>query len=328
MARIFTDGAEIGDTKFWDNTQTNAVTTPTPLKGTYSYRLFQGASKHIPLLSELYFRGRFMYTSSPVYHFAFRDNTVSYQQLLLEVDTGIQRLIVTNGSNVGYTSASSYPVNTWVLIEVHFKLHSSSGVIEVKMDGNLQYSFTGNTLQSYPSTVGTLYVPNSNSGQFYVDDLALNDTTGGSDNSWCGEGYVISIAPNAAGDVNDFTNSGATSQTNNYSYVDEIPPSGGTDYVYSSNTADKDLYNIGTYDFSGYTITRAFVEARAKSSAAVGDEIKLKVKTNGTEYDSSPLALSNSYARIVGSDYTTNPDSGFAWSQGDIDALQIGQEVV
>ena len=161
----------------------------------------------------------------------------------------------------------------------------------------------------------------------FLDDLALNDTTGGSDNSWCGDGYVECLIPDGNGDRSDLTGSDGN-KVDNYLQVDEVPSDGDATYNESGTAGEYDLYALAAFDGTNKTIRRVYVEARARSTGAVGDQCKLVVKTGGIVYKSSALSLGSNYERQVGTDYTLNPNSGIAWTDADLDALQAGLEVV
>ena len=56
--------------------------------------------------------------------------------------------------------------------------------------------------------------------------------------------------------------------------------------------------------------------------------LQLDLKTLGTLYQSGNIALTTNSARIVGPDYKTNPFTGAAWTQAQLDAVQVGPETV
>ncbi len=327
--RLFTDGAEMGDVLFFDYAGgASAVSTPTPLVGAYCYQIIGGydvsGMKVLGNLTEFYFRVRYRWSGGSVGRITFSNSI--YPMLVLDADFFRSRLNITNGSVTGSTSGGSLRVNQWYLIEVYFKLDAVAGAIQVKIDGVSEYSYAGNTRQSYPASVQDVYGYAAGS-VMYWDDLALNDTSGGSDNSWCGDGYVECLIPDGNGDRSDLLGSDGN-KVDNYLQVDEVPSDGDTTYNESSTAGEYDLYALGAFDGTNKTIRRMFVDARARSTGAVGDQCKLIVKTGGSIYKSSAINLGSNYNRQVGTDYLVNPNTGIAWTDADLDALQVGMEVV
>jgi hypothetical protein len=160
----------------------------------------------------------------------------------------------------------------------------------------------------------------------YYDDLAINDTSGGADDSWCGDGRIIALTPNANGDLSQLTGSDGNS-TDNYLLVDDVPSNGDTDYVEGSTVDQKDLYNLTACGLTGVIIKRVWAASRSRDTVAAGGLISLVVKTNSTEYAGTDRALATSYAEVLGDIHTVNPNTSGAWSTSDLDALQVGPKL-
>lgn len=322
--RLFTDGAEMGDVLFWDAVgSATAETTPAPVMGVYSYRP-RGSSKGFTASAEIYFRARIYIQSAGVVEPSLAFKSGGTELLRLNWNSVLACFQVV-GPLPGLTAAGSFPYNQWRLLEVHFKIDNAAGVITVRSDGIEVYTSSGDTYGSL-ATVDNVIMDATYSVMF-VDDLALNDTTGGEDNSWCGDGYVEALLPDGNGDQSDFTGSDGN-KVDNYLLVDEVPNDGDTSYVEDSVPGEFDLYTLANFDGTNKIVRRVWVESRARSTAAVGDQCKLIVKTGGSVYKSAGIGLPASYARQVGEDYRVNPNSGIAWTEADLDALQAGIEVV
>jgi len=341
MARIFTDGAEFGDMLFWNGGTSGTADVSSVVKRTGNYSYTSNSSgansgEMVRLLDSAISAGylRFGLNIAP----GGGENTIlkfrkgSTVIDSLRYDESVNLLKAYRGDAANLLGTSSIPLldNTWHLIEIYLNIHDTTGVFDVKIDGTA--AITAENVDTKPGADADFdnlsFLTPAGSFEFmYLDDLALNDTTGGSDNSWCNDGYVIAIDPDGNGDVSQLTNSNATS-VDNYSYVDETPPDGDTSYVEGTTAGHQDLYTIADYSGTGKTIRRVFVESRAKSTGAVGDLMKLILKTGGTVYASSDISLGAAYTAVVGTDHTVNPATAVAWVEADIDALQIGEEVV
>jgi len=289
-------------------------------------------------LTEIYVR-RGIYPSSPhptggnktlIFVLANTDNE-RMVALRSQTDTDkIEALVWTGDAwSVIATSTNALTMNTYQCLEMHVKLHDTTGICEVRVDGSLTgwIDFDGDTIGDqtpadiknvcYGGFDGTY--PYAREG--YIDDLAINDTSGAVNNSWCGQGGVYPMRPTAAGDHTGMT----PSTGDNWECVNEIGPS-DTDYV-STDTPDiYDLYatNDPTPDPGvGIVVTvRTFV--RAKLATAGAGSIATRIKTEATEYTGSPVALDTT-AKYLSTEYQTNPQTGVAWTLDEVKALQIGQ---
>jgi hypothetical protein len=326
MARVFTDGAEFGDTNFW-NGFNGTASTLTARSGSYSYLFGQVDVGYINInaLGELYFRigyrdGAGYLSRIPTF---YSDPSAGGSEIAsLRMDSA-GYLFAYSGANLRATSTIQV-TSSWSLIEIHIKFGTSDGVFQVKIDGILDIDYTGG-VGADGNTVKSLYfLANNTTGNVaYVDDIALNDTTGGVDDSWCGDGKVLLLSPNAAGDITQLYLSGAAS---NYDAVNEVPSNSDTDYVYGETVGLYDLYNLTAFS-ENPNISRVWVEARARGTVADGEQIRLMIKTGGTEYQSTPLNMLTSYDRIIGPEYRTNPDTTVAWTDSDLDNLQAGAKI-
>jgi hypothetical protein len=135
------------------------------------------------------------------------------------------------------------------------------------------------------------------------------------------------LRPNTAGDETALLPTPGTGEAN-WEDVDEVVADDDTTRVRqnsATNNWERDLYNLPAHSGSG-TINSITVYARCKvSTGAVPDQTNLKIalKTGGTAYEGSEVQLTTSYVNYS-SQWNTNPQTGVAWTWGDIDALQTG----
>lgn len=341
MTRLFTDGAEMGDLMSIPLTSISFATvltadSTTKRSGSYAYKLISNNSTNQSLvliythnaINEVYFRFGLntSNTDVPFTVFIATDNTTPIVQLSL----GAKILnAYVNGSLVA-SGTLELANNTWYLVEVHFKM-ADSGIIQSKINGVLDINYSGDTTPGAETTFNRTCFGFLNASFRYtntfVDDIAINDTSGATDNSWCGDGRVIALTPNANGDSSQFVGSD-TNSTDNYLLVDEVPSDGDTSYVESATVGEKDLYNLTACGLTSVNIARVWIESRAKDTTTGDGTIKLLAKTESTEYESANIDLSTSYAAQKGTDYTVNPNTSAAWTTTQLDALQVGIKVV
>ncbi|HLC22261.1 MAG TPA: glycosyltransferase, partial [Candidatus Nanoarchaeia archaeon] len=147
-------------------------------------------------------------------------------------------------STVATTSISA---GDWHRLELKIDVSNpSSTSVEAKLDGatfatdSSDFSYRSNPYLKYArlGPTGT-----STTGQVYLDDIAINSDVGSYQNSWPGDGKIVHLKPNAAGDASDWTN--------DYTYVDETTPDDATTLV-ASNTANQiDDHNIENSSTAG-----------------------------------------------------------------------------
>ncbi len=325
MARLITDGAEMGDTLAWlAPSNLSAATTPAPVAGAYSYYFnrFTSGAYPFPALSELYLRARVYYPGTGC-SLALRSASAA-AHLAVSYDAALERLGVTCGALSGFTPAGSLKPFTWRRLELYYKLDAADGLLELRLDGFTRLSLSGDTRHGLAAAVDNLFV----SGDYqsvYLDDLALNDTSGEADNGWPGEGRVIALAPAGEGAASEWGGSDGGA-LDNYLLVNELPHDGDASYVEAGAPGARDLYSLAAYSGAGQAVQRAWVELRARAASGSGEQVKALLRTGGTLYASPALELGAAYARLLSPAWAANPSSGEPWTAEDLNALQAGVE--
>jgi hypothetical protein len=236
------------------------------------------------------------------------------------------KVLVNN--TVCITSIRKLPIETWHLVELHYKAGTVFGQLDLKIEGIGEGSYTGNTLTLGGTAITAVRFNGAGgaNGNWAIDDIAINDNGGSVDNSWCHDARIISLLPNGAGSANqwlrDDTN---TATTDNYTRVN-----GSTSgYVYSQTVGNKDLYNVanpaGILPADG--ILRVWPGAIASEAVADADALQLGILTGGNEYWSADRVLTTLDTAYQGNVYTQNPNTSAAWTQAEINDLQVGIKV-
>jgi len=327
MTRIFDSGAEWGDTLDFDTVAGTAVASAAQkYTGSYSYLLpGNGANlgKNFSALSELYFRARVLITAISTERdiIIIRNSTTTLAKVAYDPSVSLLKLYIS--TNLVATAGESWPVSTWGRLELRYKIDNTVGVFTLLHDGAEVVTFTGDTQPGAATTADNILLQGATSMSIYYDDIALNDTAGLADNSYPGNGRCLLIVGDADGDSSQWTNSAGTS-VNNYDYTNNIPPNPAV-YVQDSVVGHQDLYNLAASGLLNATIRRTRVSGRGLDTVG-GNSIILNLKAT-TLHASGALPLTTSLARVAGPDYTTNPDTGLAWTISDLDAVQVGPEV-
>jgi len=215
----------------------------------------------------------------------------------------------------------------WYLFEVHVKLSATIGVIELRLDGvtALEASFSGNTGTGTIDTIkfSTNYSGLGDINTGYVDDIALNDTAGGVDDSWCGEGKIIVMMPNDDSTPLELTPSAAS---DHHLLVDEVPTDGDTTYVEGSVIDEEDMYGLTPSGLVDVDINRVWTEARTKKTAAADGKVALITKAaGGAEVSGGDVEILTTYSiKVLGAEELENPVDSNPWEVADIDLIEIG----
>lgn len=327
MTRQFTTGIETGDLLDFDSVAAQATAVTSPHTGNYSMRIYNGGIAMYKYLTgthdEVFIRAWMKVDSWVTGRNFIGVELADSTWVRLQIDGSNKFRISRFGTIIATGTLSFTPYqNKWVMLELHLLIADGTGVAQLKVDGNLDIDFSGDTKPSTSTTVERAeFWGYGASTTTYWDDIAINDTDGSADNTWPGDGRVIAIKPDAAGDNIDFTPSAGA----NYQNVDDVPPDGDTTYNESGSDDDYDLLNLEACGLSGVTILGIDVKLTVRKTVANGDHMRAKIKTSGTEYNGSDQDLATSYTRLVES-WRENPYTSSAWVAAELDALQAGYE--
>ena len=225
------------------------------------------------------------------------------------------------------TGLTTLFADTWYLIEAHIKLSATVGVVEVKVDGmsTLEIDYAGNTGTGSVSSI-KFYMSTGYLGEIsnaFFDDIALNNTAGGVDDSWCGEGKIIVMMPNDDSAPLELTPSAAV---DHHTLVDEVPTDSDTTYVEGSVIDDEDMYKLTASGLVDVDINRVWTEARTRKTAAIDGHVALITKAaGGAEVSGGDLELLTTYSiKCLGAEQLENPVDTNPWEVADIDLIEIG----
>jgi len=350
MARLLTTGFELNDLTgnkeffFVGSTPTGSINSTTKNTGTYSYRNNPSAAVQSVTISlgtntDKTIYGRFWYyaTTHPASNtlVSFVADSAGTTIMMRFRGTGAG-LKVMNGPNTQVGSDIALTTGTWYCFEFKVLSHASTGTIDVKLDGSSVVSVTGqNTNGADPRTLA-FGTGAAVTHDYYIDDVAVNTTSGSNNNSWTGMGKVICLRPNATGDNADWTRGGSDSGAN-WSQQDEVTPDDATDYVESVTLNQIDDYNCGASGI-GASDTVSVVHVGCRIANDTGDgitayQLRLKKEASGT-VTASTATIHNKTTWVTNGPSTTalnpypitadlDPD-GAAWSTSKLDAMQIG----
>ena len=240
-------------------------------------------------------------------------------------DITLEAAISNNGStwSAWQLSSGSTPINLASLTQTQYikwraTLTSDASKTPVLHSVMVCYSKTGQNIWTQTTKDDFDAGNKTNIDTSTSPDDAKLTTTGGSE--------TAILRPNAEGDHSDLSEHGEGSA--HWSKVDEEISDGDTTYVYMDTKADKyDIYQLSDSSQTG-TITSVEVTSKCRREDDSGSfTIRNVIKTNKTTSKGNPQSVSTSYTDYSDT-YSTNPITGNAWTWTEIDALQVGPNLI
>jgi len=130
------------------------------------------------------------------------------------------------------------------------------------------------------------------------------------------------LRPNAAGDECSISGQIGAACPNHYQNVDEAVADDATTVVATAATSyERDLYNLPSHSVGSGTINHITIYFRCAGYSVAA--AKPSMKNGTTVTDGTEVATTTSWV-TYSEQFSTNPDTGSAWTWDDIDDLQIG----
>lgn len=335
-----------------------SVSTTTVRSGTYAGRAnpaagqqsqwniqFKSANNAGPFFFRVYIRVATCPSAiTPIMDFA---SSAPADLMEIRMNTSCQLQVYDSGLTARGSLSSALSVGTWYRLEVQYTGGTSTGN-SARLDGT---DFCTNCLAAAPGSIFMMLVgmnvdgSTSANGDIFFDDVAINDNVGAAQNTYPGDGKVVHLYPNGAGDADTSTGVSNTGScltgVDPWNCVKEKPtPNDTTDYATQATTSslmDVDIEasstpGIGASDtinvvqvggrVRGNTATATNWQGRIKSQAsgtvATGTLVGLASSTFNTHDDTKP--------RIYTLTSTADPQAGGAWTPSLLDSAQIGAQ--
>jgi hypothetical protein len=328
MAIVFMDGFDIGDVATKWNVVTGSTSPSLTTRfGTGRSIVFGGGSnyvmKYFTASAEVYvgFAAYTMVSAGVTLVNLFTDSGVSVQLSLVTNSNGSIALR-RGGTQVAITAAGVIS-SGWNYIEMRAKVDPSTGIFELKVNGVVSATFSGNTKNTGTSnSIDAIQLTNGASINWYVDDFYICDATGSAPyNTYLGEMRVYSLSPTGAGSFTQWT----PDTGSNYARVNEVPYS-AANYVQSATTGQRDTYVMADLPGSVGIIMAVQNNMIAKRTDASAISVKPAIKSGASVYYGASAALTPNDTTV--SDIrTTDPNTSAAWTAGGVNALEGGFEV-
>lgn len=251
-------------------------------------------------------------------------------------------------SNLGtdLTGTTTLSLNRWYRVELDFTDGASgTGSFKLYVDGTLITDQACSVINGFSRIrMGVSGV--ATSMDMYMDDVAVNDTTGSAQTGLPGPGAVVHLKPNAAGDNNLFGTAvgGTAGAANNFTRVNEVPPNDSTSYnqTAATGTTTIDDFNVDSASSAGIgtadLITCVQVGGRVSSDVTTAASIVYRIKGQaaGTVVESATVPVNNTSTAGAWSVHRgqsprpyqltsyVSPQDSAAWTAAKLDNMQIG----
>lgn len=248
------------------------------------------------------------------------------------------------GSNLGSPS-DTLELDRWYRVELDFTdvagtPAAGTSAFKMYIDGALVSDQVCTNINGFSSVrMG----PSSTVGlDLYIDDVAINDTSGSVQNDLPGPGCIVHLYPNAAGDNNGFTTAvgGTAGAANNYTRVNERTPNDATSYngTSAAGTTATDDFNLESAASAGIgaadSVTLVAVVARLGSDSASAANLVTRVKSqaSGTVSESASITLAvngwvthrSGTPKVHQHTAYVEPQAGGPWTQALLETAQVG----
>lgn len=272
MARLSTTGFEINDfptsgttAEGWVKTANGSISSAVVRSGALSFQTGNGQIATVSLSPALTLTaGRRYFLRA---YCQWTTGTLpGLQQTIMGENAGTDynvkisatgKLGLFHGSTQIGSDSATLVVNRWYRIELSWIIATGTGdAAELELDGVSVASETGaNRTDTLASIIQIGAFSAVTSSGFFVDDIALNDDQGASQNSWPGEGKVVLLLPTADSAVGTgwTLGTGTAISSNGFGSVDNTPPVGVTNVEAGSDP--KQIRNASSNANSAYDAT-------------------------------------------------------------------------
>lgn len=238
------------------------------------------------------------------------------------------------GTVIATSASAVLSVAAWLSIEVQCVVDDSAGSVEVRVQGALAVSFSGDTRNGGTSTnidaVAHRGVGTASNAAFW-DDWYIYDETDGTatqgapNDDWMGDLVAYLSLPNGNGTYSQLVGSDGNS-TDNYLLVDENPPN-TSDFVGSAVSGNHDSYQMQDLPAAASSVVAVQAGAYVSKSDAGAAGIKTLIRENATDTVSPSYTLSTSWEAMFGVLRCLKPSDSTLWSVADVNATEVGVQV-
>jgi len=323
MSRIFMDGFESGDLNSWSSEGTFPGINSSVSGRTGNYCTYFNAAGIVLDINILSISNIYMAYKLRPETFAIGAGGLRFYNGTTHLGGLNQNSLPqfywgTTNVNLVSTSSISTSTSQWNLMEIYYLPHLTNGTFILKVNGIIAINESGVKTSASTLNINKITFQVNNSAYFYLDDFILDDA------NWIGPSSIQGLAVTGAGNSAQFD----PSTGNNYACVDEIPPS-DADYISTNTPNEIDTYACGDLTGTINSIKAVQVQARCmqEGSPAV-PKIQLVTRPTSTDRVSASKSVQTFAPGTVSNIWELNPDDSAAWSEADVNGMEIGVKAV
>lgn len=244
------------------------------------------------------------------------------------------------GTYVQVSGTTALATGQWYRIEfTHDITTQTNSSCTSYVDGAV--SATGSGLSVFAASVGQFIVGGNligeanAAGDWYFDDLAVNDNSGANQTSLPGAGSVVYLRPNGPGDADTGgPTRGGTDSGSIEGQLDEITPNDATDYVILPVNPSDVWVDVENLPAGVSTVTLVEVHGRVTGANSTASNWfpQIESQSAGTKVAGTTTVLAttswftNDDTATAGNSKLTSytdPQAGGAWTSALVNAMQI-----
>lgn len=331
MSMLFMSGWELGlSLDAWTSSTLgtgSGVSTTRCRSGKFSL-LFTNStdviSKTLPSsYSELYFQFAIMWLDFPVAgtYATLRNGSTDLLRIKVTGSSSIFKLLATDGSDTtlatGTTILSPY---TFYVVEVYFKVDTSTGVCTTRLNGVQELTYSGNTGSTLVDGI-QLKTPTNNDVHF--DDVIVNDTSGDYNNTWPDRMFIAGIPAVANSDTVQMQS--PVSIDNYYIASSFVRPYNLNFFTAANSTSLTELYDAEPSPIFVTNICAVSLVSYAHTFLYSPNVTAFKfiLRSGTTVYESSELSVTSNLS-VFTNIWETSPTSGVTWTSSEFNSLDVG----
>lgn len=221
-------------------------------------------------------------------------------------------------NDICHSANSTLQISTWNYVEIELTRSATVGIVNVYFNGALvataSAANTGAIAIDTLSFFTEFYNANKDVDDLYVTNVATK----------LGECRIDTLRPSADTAQKDWTpSSGIT----DFSRVNEAHFDGDTTYISAAVATNYDLFDVDNLTTSPASVFAVQTVMAARKDDATTRQVRTKMKNGATTTNGTTQNMGTSFGFTTDL-YQTNPNTAAAWTAADVNAMQLGVEVV
>jgi hypothetical protein len=258
------------------------------------------------------------------------DGTTAHMELRFNAVAGV--FTTTRATTALQTGTTVLIIGTEYYVEWQVVIaDATNGVSILKIDGVVDAGINASDLDTRNAGNASadrfiLGCGRTSFGYMYIQDIYVNDNSGGADDTFWGPVEVVTLTPSAdggggGGGTNDWTPLSST----NVSNVDDAAADGDTTYNATSTNGDIDTFTMTDTGFASGTVKGVeWVGELRRVDASSTARVAPVLRISGANYVGADITPRTSYL-FANERWRLQPVGGTpAWDVSTLDAIEVG----